>query len=137
MTAPLQSSAQRLAGELATCFAAFPEVAAVALGGSQSSGAADAESDIDLYVYTTAALPVATQARLIEQAGGATRADQNLPYWGGVNVWIDAATGITVDCMYVDTRWIEAQIRRVMETHQPSLGYSTCFCRTVRQSRAV
>ncbi len=98
-------------------FAAFPEVEAVSLGGSQASGAADAGSDIDLYVYITATLPLATQTQIIEQAGGATRAAQNLPYWGGDNVLIDAATGITVDCMYVDTGWIEEQISRVMEKH--------------------
>ncbi len=41
---------QHKANELAEQFATFPEVAAVALGGSQSSGSADVGSDIDLYV---------------------------------------------------------------------------------------
>ncbi len=118
-------------------FAAFPQVVAVALGGSQSSGAADAESDIDLYVYTDAEIPLAAQAALIEQSGGATRADLNLPYWGGVNMWIDAATGITVDCIFFGAAWMEEQVVRVMEAHQPSLGYSTCFCRTVQHSRVL
>jgi hypothetical protein len=39
--------------------------------------------------------------------------------------------------MYVGAPWIEEQIRCVMELHQPSLGYSTCFCRTVQRSRAL
>jgi len=41
-----------------------------------------------------------------------------------------------VDCNYFSAIWMEEQVVRVMETHQPSLGYSTCFCRTVHQSRA-
>jgi hypothetical protein len=137
MSIPLHSPGLRRADELATQFAAFPQVVAVALGGSQSSGAADAESDIDLYVYTEAEIPLAAQTALIEQSGGAIRADLNLPYWGGVNMWIGTATGMTVDCMYFGAAWMEEQIVRVIEAHQPSLGYSTCFCRTVRQSRVL
>jgi hypothetical protein len=45
-------------------------------------------------------------------------------------------SGIMVDCNYFSAIWMEEQVVRVMETHQPSLGYSTCFCRTVHQSRA-
>jgi hypothetical protein len=137
MDTPLQSPGQRRAGELAAHFAAFPQVVAVALGGSRSSGAADAESDIDVYVYTEADIPVAATAALIEHSGGAPRADLDLPYWGGVNMWIDATTGIVVDCMYVGAGWIEEQVVRVMEAHRASLGYSTCFCRTVAQSAAL
>jgi hypothetical protein len=137
MSTSLQSPSQQKAIELAAQFAALPQVVAVALGGSQSSGAADAESDIDLYVYTDAEIPLATQGALIEQSGGATRADLNLPYWGGVNMWVDAATGIIIDCIYFGAAWMEEQVVRVMEAHAPSLGYSTCFCRTVRQSRVL
>ncbi len=134
MSIPLQSPEQRKVAELAEHFAALPQVVAVALGGSQSSGASDADSDIDLYVYTDAEISATSQAKLIEETGGATRVDVGLPYWGGVNMWIDAATGVTVDCMYFGAAWIEEQVARVMKEHQPSLGYSTCFCRTVRQS---
>jgi hypothetical protein len=137
MSTPLRSPGQRQADALATRFAAFPQVVAVALGGSHASGAADAASDLDLYVYTEADLPLAAQAALIEQAGGATHADLGLPYWGGVNMWLHAATGLTIDCMYFDTTWMEEQVMRVMEVHQPSLGYSTCFCRTVHQARVL
>jgi hypothetical protein len=137
MSASLPSPGLRKADELAARFAALPQVTAVALGGSQSSGAADAESDIDLYVYTEAEIPQDVQAALIEQSGGATRADLGLPYWGGVNMWIDAASGITVDGIYFGAAWMEQQVARALDEHQPSLGYSTCFCRTVQQSRAL
>jgi predicted nucleotidyltransferase len=112
-----QSLAQQKATELAGQFAAFSQVRALALGGSQSSGAADAGSDIDVYIYIETPVSLAAQAALIEQSGGATRAEVGLPYWGGVNMWIDATTGITVDCVYFGTTWMEEQVERVMEAH--------------------
>lgn len=136
MSTPHHASAETRAVELARLFAAFPQVHAVALGGSQSSGTSDAESDLDLYVYTDGAIPQADLLALIEQAGGATRADI-LPYWGGVNMWIDAATGITVDVIVFGAEWMEEQVARVMERHEPGMGYSTCFCRTVQQGRVL
>lgn len=125
------------AEEVAHHFAQLPQVAAIALSGSQASGAADVESDIDLYVYTKAEIPHQGLKTVIENTGGATRADLNLPYWGGVNIWVDALTGISIDCVYFDQTWMEEQVRRVMIACQPELGYSTCFCRTVRQSRPL
>jgi hypothetical protein len=128
------SAGQRKAIELAEQLALFPQVAAVALGGSRSSGAHDPESDIDLYVYTEEEIPLVKRATIVDESGGSIRGDLNLPYWGGVNMWIDAASGITVDCMYFDSRWMEEEVARVLDAHHPSLGYSTCFCRTVQQS---
>lgn len=136
MSESVPSPAQRLAEDLAARFAAFPQVRAIALGGSQSSGTADAASDIDLYVYTDGAIPEADLSQLIAQAGGAAGADR-LPYWGGVNMWVDATTGITVDVMLFGAEWMAEHVDRAMERHEPSLGYSTCFCRTVRQSRVL
>jgi hypothetical protein len=137
MSPEQHSAAEQKATELAQHFAALPQVVAVALGGSYSSAAADDGSDIDLYVYTSATITPDEQAALIERSGGATWAELDLPYWGGVNMWRDAASGITVDCMYFGAAWIEEQVARVMDAHEPSMGYSTCFCRTVAQSRVL
>lgn len=130
-------SGQQKASEFAAQLAALPQVVAVALGGSQASGAADTGSDIDLYAYTQGEISPAEQAELIERCGGATRTDLGLPYWGGINMWTDATTGIIVDCVYFDAVWMEQQVVRVMEEHQPSMGYSTSFCRTVQQSEVL
>jgi len=45
-------AARRVAGEVAAAYATLPGVLAVALAGSQTTGAADPHSDLDLYVYT-------------------------------------------------------------------------------------
>jgi len=137
LSAPAWAAGEARAGELAARFAALPEVTAIGLGGSLASGAAEPGSDVDMYLYTAGELSPAVRAILAEEASGAARADLGLPYWGGVNVWIDADTGVTFDVMVVDAAWMEAQIARVMDAHEPALGYSTCFCRTVAQSRIL
>jgi hypothetical protein len=137
VTATVLTAGEARAEELAAQFAALPEVAAIALGGSVSSGAADHGSDVDVYVYTIADLSPTARTILAEQARGAARADLGLPYWGGVNVWVDAATGMTLDLGVFAAAWMESEIARVMDAHQPALGYSTCFCRTVAQSRVL
>ncbi|MGC9395946.1 MAG: nucleotidyltransferase family protein [Anaerolineae bacterium] len=122
-----------LARELAASFSAFPHVEAVAVGGSLASGAADAGSDIDLYVYTTSVIPLPAREALVAQRGF-SRADLNLQFWDLGDEWVDEPTGIEVDVIYWDTAWIAEQIDRVLVHHQASVGYTTCFWNTVRNS---
>lgn len=117
---------------LAELFNALPQVEAVALGGSRSSSGADESSDVDIYVYTTGEIPLATRRAMVEQSGGARRADLGLTYWGPGDEWYHAPTGLEVDVVYFDARWMEAQLTRVIERHEPSLGYTTCFWYTMR-----
>ena len=124
---------QRLAG----LYSAWPHVEAVALGGSHSGGLVDPASDIDLYVFTTAEIPLAARETLVRQAGGASRADLGLTYWGPGDEWYDAATGIEVDVVYFEAGWMREQIRRVIDDHQASLGYSTCLWHTGRQAHGL
>lgn len=124
-----------LAAKVAALFARLNEVEAVALGGSQTGGSPDAGSDIDLYVYTRGDISLAVRQAIVEQAGGASQASLGLTYWGPGDEWFDAKSGIEVDVVYFDADWMAGQIRRVVKLHQASLGYSTCFWHTVRQSK--
>jgi hypothetical protein len=123
-----------LAQKVADLFAALPQVEAVTLGGSQAGGLSDASSDIDLYLYTRADIPLAERQAVLTQCGGASRADLGLTFWGAGDEWFDLATGIEVDVVYFDAGWMENQITRVLVEHQASLGYTTCFWHTVRQA---
>ncbi len=131
---PYRSLALRLAG----LFSQFPQVEAVAMAGSLATGAAaDLSSDIDLYVYTSALIPLAERAALVEAAGGASRADMNLDYWDLGDEWFDARTGIEVDVMFWEPAWIENMLQRVLVQCQASLGYSTSHWHTILVSQVL
>ncbi|HPH97904.1 MAG TPA: DUF4037 domain-containing protein [Anaerolineaceae bacterium] len=125
-----------LTRQIAAFFGTLPQVEAVAVAGSRGrgGGAVDGASDIDLYVYTRAEIPLAARRALVEQVGGASEANLGLNYWGPGDLWVHAPTGIDLDINYFDAAWMEEQIARVMTQHQPAMGYTTCFCCTVRQS---
>jgi len=124
---------QRLARRIADLFSAFLNVEAIALAGSQASGAVDQDSDVDLYVYTTSVIALSERVAIVEKLG-ATRSDLNLQFWDLGDEWYDAETGIEVDVIYWDTSWIEGQLDCVLVEHRASIGYSTCFWHTIRNS---
>jgi hypothetical protein len=135
-TGEISSIHHQLAGQIAGLFAALPQVEAVALAGSRGGGAGstDPTSDIDLYVYTHGDIPLAERRTILERSGGATWASLDMTYWGLGDEWINAPTGIEVDLIYFEAAWMEDQIARVVERQQASLGYTTCFWYTVRNS---
>ena len=127
---------ERLARKVADFFRVLPNVEAIAIAGSHTSGSVDAASDIDLYVYQTSEIPIAERAAIVQKLG-ASRADLNNQFWGPGDEWVDSETGIGVDVMYWDVRWIEDQIDRVLVRHQASVGYTTCFWGTILNSLAL
>jgi predicted nucleotidyltransferase len=120
-----------LANSITSQFAGIPNVTAVGLGGSSAVGTANKNSDIDLYVFTTDLISLETREFIMEKRG-ATRADLNLQFWDLGDEWIDLLTGIEVDIIYWDTRWIEDQIDRVLVHQQASMGYTTCHWHTIK-----
>ena len=48
-------------------------------------------------------------------------------FWGISDEWFNAVTGLNFDIIYFEVGWIEAQIRRVVDEHQASTGYTTCL----------
>ncbi|MBK8048080.1 MAG: DUF4037 domain-containing protein [Anaerolineales bacterium] len=131
-----QSVHQQLAVEIAGCFSELPQVEAVALSGSRGRGAGrtDTASDIDLYVYTSGSVPLESRRAIVARTGGASVANLDLNYWGAGDEWFNTPTGIEVDIVYFEARWMEEQIARVIDRHEASLGFSTCFWHTIRQS---
>jgi hypothetical protein len=124
-----------LAAHIANRYAALPQVEAVALAGSQTSGVADPGSDIDLYIYLTADLPVSDRRRIAATESHAPEVDNQ--FWESGDEWVDAPSGIHVDVMFRSTGWIEEQLDRVLNRHLASVGYSTCFWDNVLVSRAL
>ncbi|MCU0506025.1 MAG: DUF4037 domain-containing protein [Chloroflexi bacterium] len=128
------ASPEVLARRVAALFAPLPQVVAVALGGSRGGAGlgAVAGSDIDIEVYVREEVDLGARRAIVGAAGGARRAELGMRFWGPSDEWIDAATGAHVDVVYFETAWMEERIAAILDRHEASLGYSTCFWHTVR-----
>ena len=93
-----ESAAIAVARKTAAAFSALPSVEAVALGGSQVAGPVDADSDIDLYVHTTAAIPLGDREVIIAKLG-AVRPELNQTFWDVADAWRDGRTGCEVEAI--------------------------------------
>lgn len=107
-----------------------PGVTAIALGGSRASRQEDERSDYDVYLFTTAPIPHKTRRELALRFDEAPEIG-NL-WWGDDDSWNDGDAGYEV--MYWDSADFEHSLRRVIEEHRPSLGYSTSFWFTMRNA---
>jgi predicted nucleotidyltransferase len=135
ISAGARVAAAALAREVAKRYAALPPTRAVALGGSTTAGTASADSDVDLYVYALPEIPVADRVRIAR--AGASRCETDNRFFEPGDEWVDAATGVAVDVMFREPRWIEDQLDRVLVRHEASVGYSTCFWHNIRSSELL
>ena len=120
---------------LAHLLAAIPQVEAVALGGSQVTGQSDATSDIDLYVYSTEPVPAEPRAALAARRGRRVEIDNR--FWEPGDEWDEEETGLHVDVVYRDLAATREDLARVLDRHEPSMGYTTCLWHNVLTSRVL
>jgi len=123
----------RLARRVAEGFSTLANVEAVALGGSQATGATDADSDVDTYVFITSPIPLPDREAIMADLG-AVRPQLNQTFWDVADGWHDAETGVSVEAVYWGTKWIEGMLDRVLVQHRPGNGYSTSHWYTIRNS---
>src|SRR4030067_2334333 len=97
-----------LADRVAEQFKTMTCVESIAIGGSHNSGSLDKHSDIDLYIYTSEIIPLNERQIIVEKLG-ASKANLNLTFWDLGDEWFDLETGIEIDVIYWDLRWIEEQ----------------------------
>ena len=135
ISAGARIAAAALAGEVAAHYARLPPTRAVALGGSTTAGTASAGSDVDLYVYALPEIPIADRVRVAR--AGASRCEIDNRFFELGDEWVDDATGLAVDVMFREPRWIEDQLDRVLVRHEATVGYSTCFWHNVRSSELL
>jgi hypothetical protein len=128
------SVALAVAQRVANQFSSLPQVEAVVMSGSRTAGVAHSRSDIDLYVYVTEDVALEQRAKI---AAGSPRAEIGNASWEPGDEWTDAETATSVDVMYRNVHWMEAQLDRVLVHHQASVGYSTCFWYNVLHSREL
>jgi len=124
-----------LAFEIAAVYGALPQVEAVASAGSRTTGMGDSGSDLDLYVYVCAEIPLATRTEIA--TARAVRADVDNRLWEPGDEWVEAASGLGVDVMFRRTDWIQERLEGVLRRHEASLGYTTCLWHNIRTSHAL
>jgi predicted nucleotidyltransferase len=130
-----QLDPRALAQRIAERYAVLSPVAAVVLAGSLTTGNADQRSDIDLYVYHRGVLPLNARAVIAAERGTMIELDNRVH--GPTDVWINRDSGFAVDVTFRETVWIEEQIDRVLNRHEASAGYSTCFWHNVLTSQVL
>jgi len=82
-------------------------------------------------------VPLSVRQAIVAEHGGVARADWAADYWGPADQFISATTGHEIDLVTFDAAWMEAQLRRVLIDHAPSLGYTTALWHAVRVSRPL
>ncbi len=127
-------AANELASRVAERYGRLDPVRAVTMGGSHASRNSDEVSDVDLYVYVTHPLTIEERSAI---AAGAKRKEIGNAFWEPGDEWIDPESGLGIDVMFRDLRWIEEQLMRVIHDHTASLGYTTCFWYNVLNSELL
>lgn len=115
-------------------FTKFPEVTAIVLGGSRSDNNFDKSSDYDLYIYCTS-IPDKDCRKLILDKY-CSYIELNNQFWEVEDNCI-LSDGIDLDIIYRNINDFENIIENVVEKHQASNGYTTCFWHNLKNSKVL
>lgn len=110
-------------------FKQFPQVKAIAIGGSSAANTMDKSSDIDVYVFTTGDIEVKKREEIITAIS--SKYEVGGEYFGSGDEFFVDSIGIQFDVMYWNVGWFEDVVKNVWEKHYPSNGYTTCFLYTL------
>ena len=120
--------------ELFEAMHAWPEVEAIALGGSRATGNADEKSDYDVYLYVTAPVPTQRRKKLLSDYCSRMEIDNN--FWENEdNCTLNDGTDI--DILYRDLDSFMNGVADVVEHFHASNGYTTCLWHNVITSTIV
>ncbi|NOG45081.1 MAG: DUF4037 domain-containing protein [Calditrichaeota bacterium] len=133
---PQNSNHLKLAEEILFYFKKLDFVEAVILGGSLTGKIIDHHSDIDLYVYSDQRVPPEFRKDVVQNLG-ASEANIGLTFWDDGDEWFHKKSGIEIDMIYWDKKWIEDQLENLLIKHKASIGYSTCFWHTILNSKIL
>jgi predicted nucleotidyltransferase len=106
-------------------FSNLSEVEGVLLAGSRATGAADMDSDYDLYVYTNQPIEVGKREEITK--GLFKRIEFNNQFWETEDDGILEDGSIPVDIVYRDLKWLEETISEKIFRFRADPGYTTCI----------
>ncbi|HTH13499.1 MAG TPA: DUF4037 domain-containing protein, partial [Spirochaetia bacterium] len=125
----------RLLEEVVEGLKARPEVEAILLAGSRGTGGTpDRTSDWDLYVYLTSGLDVEVRRELLAPRAMVLELDNR--FWepeddGELN------DGTAFELIYRNLDDLSANLARVVEGGEASIGYTTCFWHNLLSSHIL
>ena len=111
-------------------FKKFPQVEAIAIGGSQKTNTSDKGSDIDIEIYTNSEIPVEERLKLVKQFS--SKYEVGGEYFGPGDEFFVDDMNQELDVAFFDKKWMDETIENVWVRHQPSNGYTTCFLHTIK-----
>lgn len=112
----------------------FPEVEAVALGGSRAGNCFDDRSDYDVYVYLTSPLFEVKRREMLSEYCGIMEIGNR--FWEYEDNCV-LKSGCDIDIIYRDLDDFIKDISSVVDSHQAHNGYTTCMWHNLINSRIL
>ena len=113
----------------------FPQVNAIALGGSVCAKTNDKTSDIDVYVFAEKEIPVSERLNLVEQVS--SKKEVGGEYFGSGDEYYVDKINKQLDVMFWNINWFESTVDNVWIKYYPSNGYTTCFLYTLNNFEII
>lgn len=115
-------------------FKQVEEVEAILLAGSRATQTEDEHSDYDVYVYTTAEIPLNKRKELTDRS--CSYMELNNQFWETEDDGI-LRDGTPIDLIYRRLDWLDGELERVLLNHQAATGYTTCFWSNLLKSKIL
>ena len=112
----------------------FPQVEAIALGGSRATGRNDEKSDYDVYVYVTANIEESKRKELLEKYCAYMEIGNS--FWE-LEDDVTLKDGIDMDIIYRDMKDFENMVSSVVTDCVAWNGYTTCMWHNLITSKIV
>lgn len=113
----------------------FPEVKAIALGGSGVNNTSDNLSDIDVYIFVEKDIAVKNREKLVKQYS--SKYEVGGEYFGSGDEFFVDKLNRQLDVMYWNVNWFESIVENTWFKYYPSNGYTTAFLFTLNNFQII
>lgn len=116
-------------------YSQLEEVEAITIAGSRAAGRNDEQSDIDIDLFITAPISASKRREIAMKFSSSMEIDNQ--FFGTGDEFFLKDDPIEIDVCLFDWKDIVSGLKRVMEDHQASTGYTTCFVHNVTNAQIV
>ena len=116
-------------------FQNFPQVKAIAVGGSTSAETSDNKSDVDVYIFVEQDIPINARKNIIKKFS--SKYEVGCEYFGSGDEFLVDSLNLQLDIMYWNTNWFENIVENVWFKHYAANGYTTAFLYTLKNFNII